>query len=133
MKEGRFFGAICGSGPITSLTRLTTSDSRSQYSASAGASYLWHGATFSASALYGSGLRSGFANTGHLPSHAQVDAGVTSPFTVPGLGKFTGRLTIVNLFNRSYEIRDGTGVGVGAPQYGPGRAFYVALEKPFGQ
>jgi hypothetical protein len=35
------------------------------------------------------------------------------------------------VFNKVYEIRDGTGVGVGAPQYGPQRAFYVAFEKPF--
>ncbi len=33
--------------------------------ASAGASYLWNGTRFSASMIYGSGLRSGFANTDH--------------------------------------------------------------------
>src|ERR1700716_1008321 len=44
--------------------------------ASAGASYLWNGTRFSASMIYGSGLRSGFANTDHLPSYTQVNAGV---------------------------------------------------------
>jgi outer membrane receptor protein involved in Fe transport len=106
-------------------------DHNQTYSASAGASYLWQQATFSVSAIYGSGLRAGFANLDSLPSYVQVDAGVSRPFDLPGIGKINARLTIVNLFNKVYEIRDGTGVGVGAPQYGPLRAFYVALEKPF--
>ncbi|MBS0320485.1 MAG: TonB-dependent receptor, partial [Proteobacteria bacterium] len=101
------------------------------YTASAGASYLWQGTTWSASAVYGSGLRAGFANTQTLPSYVQVNAGVAHTFASATLGKLNVRLTIVNLFDRVYEIRDGTGVGVGAPQYGPRRAFYVALEKPF--
>ena len=108
-------------------------DHNQTYSASAGASYLWRQATFSVSAIYGSGLRAGFANTESLPSYVQVDAGVSSPFVLPGLGKFNARFTIINLFDRSYEIRDGTGVGVGAPQFGPRRAYYVALEKVFGK
>ena len=43
--------------------------------ASAGASYFWNGTRFSASMIYGSGLRSGFANTDHLPSYTQVNLG----------------------------------------------------------
>jgi hypothetical protein len=78
------------------------------------------------------GLRAGFANTESLPSYVQIDAGVSSPLVLPGLGKFNGRFTIIDLFDRSYEIRDGTGVGVGAPQFGPRRAYYFALEKPLG-
>lgn len=39
---------------------------------SAGASYLWNEATFSATVLYGRGLRSDFANTERLPSYWQV-------------------------------------------------------------
>jgi outer membrane receptor protein involved in Fe transport len=106
-------------------------DHNQTYSASAGASYLWRQATFSASAIYGSGLRAGFANTESPASYVQVDAGASSPFMLPGLGKFNARFTIINLFDRSYEIRDGTGVCVGAPQFGPRRAYYLALEKPF--
>jgi outer membrane receptor protein involved in Fe transport len=101
------------------------------WTGSAGASYLWNETTFSVSALYGSGLRSGFANTDHLPSYWQVNLGAFRPFEVPLLGKLIGRLTIVNVFDRSYELRDGTGVGVGAPQFGPRRAFYASIEKLF--
>ena len=32
-------------------------------------------------------------------------------------------------FIRKYEIRDGTGVGVGAPQFGPRRGFFVGLSQ----
>jgi outer membrane receptor protein involved in Fe transport len=101
------------------------------WTGSAGASYLWHETTFSVSALYGSGLRRGFANTDHLPSYWQVNLGAFRPFNIPLIGKIIGRLTIVNVFDQSYQLRDGSGVGVGAPQYGPRRAFYASIEKPF--
>ena len=35
------------------------------------------------------------------------------------------RLAVINVFDRSYELRDGSGIGVGAPQFGRRRAFYV--------
>ncbi|HTR58796.1 MAG TPA: TonB-dependent receptor [Casimicrobiaceae bacterium] len=101
------------------------------WTGSAGASYTWQETTFSVSALYGSGLRRGFANTEHVPSYTQVDLGVSRNFVLPGIGKILGRFTIVNVFDKSYELRDGSGVGVGAPQFGPRRAFYAAVEKPF--
>jgi outer membrane receptor protein involved in Fe transport len=40
-------------------------------------------------------------------------------------------LDIINLFDRKYEIRDGTGVGVGAPQYGARRGFFGGITKTF--
>ena len=39
------------------------------------------------------------------------------------------RFDIINLFDEVYEIRDGTGVGVGAPQFGARRGFFVGLSK----
>ncbi|HXX84104.1 MAG TPA: TonB-dependent receptor [Casimicrobiaceae bacterium] len=101
------------------------------WTGSAGASYVWQMTTFSVSALYGSGLRRGFANTDHLPSYWQVNLGAFRPFELPLVGKIIGRLTVVNVFDQSYKLRDGTGVGVGAPQFGPRRAFYASIEKPF--
>jgi outer membrane receptor protein involved in Fe transport len=101
------------------------------WTGSAGASYVWRETTFSVSALYGSGLRRGFANTDHLPSYWQVNLGAFRPFEMPLVGKIIGRITVVNLFDQSYQLRDGTGVGVGAPQFGPRRAFYASIEKPF--
>ena len=93
----------------------------------------WWGFLFSLSQIYGSGLRSGFANTGNQPFYIQFDAGIARQFTVPASGKFEGRVAVVNLGDWIYPIRSGSGIGVFAPQYGPRRSFYGGLkwELPF--
>jgi outer membrane receptor protein involved in Fe transport len=83
-------------------------------------------------ALYGSGLRRGFANTEHLPSYTQVNAAVERTFdTASPFGRFDTRLSLINVFDRVYELRDGTGIGVGAPQFGPRRSVYLTMGKNF--
>jgi outer membrane receptor protein involved in Fe transport len=44
-------------------------------------------------------------------------------------GILTVRLDVINVFDKVYEIRDGTGIGVGAPQYGPRRGIFFGLSK----
>lgn len=105
-------------------------DHEQLYTASFGASYRWRGFMLSVDGIYGSGLRDGFANTGHLPGYVQVNLGLTRSFTMPRIGPVEGRLTILNLFDEQYEIRNGTGIGVFAPQYGPRRAAYMGLKIP---
>jgi outer membrane receptor protein involved in Fe transport len=98
--------------------------------ASAGASYLWNGTRFSASMIYGSGLRAGFANTGTVPSYTQVNLGLSHDFNIVAPNKPTTlRFDVVNLFDTIYEIRDGSGIGVFAPQFGPRRGFYVGISQ----
>jgi outer membrane receptor protein involved in Fe transport len=98
--------------------------------ASAGASYLWNGTRFSASMIYGSGNRSGFANTDHVPSYTQVNLGLSHEYLFPGWTKpTTVRFDVVNLFDKIYEIRDGSGIGVFAPQFGPRRGFFVGISQ----
>ena len=49
-------------------------------------------------------------------------------------GMFKGveaRLDVINLFDLKYQIRNGTGVGVGAPQFGPRRAILAGLTQRF--
>jgi outer membrane receptor protein involved in Fe transport len=105
-------------------------DHAQQLTASAGASYLWNGTRFSASMIYGSGLRSGDFNTDHVPSYTQVNAGISREFLFPGWTKpTTVRFDVVNLFDKIYEIRDGSGIGVFAPQFGPRRGFYVGISQ----
>jgi outer membrane receptor protein involved in Fe transport len=97
---------------------------------SAGASYLWDGTRFSASMIYGSGLRSGFANTDHLPSYTQVNLGVSHDFNIVAPNKPTTlRFDVVNVFDTIYEIRDGSGIGVFAPQFGPRRGFFAGISQ----
>ena len=105
-------------------------DHAQQLTASAGASYLWNGTRFSASMIYGSGLRSGFANTDHLPSYTQVNLGLSREYLLPGWTKPTTlRFDVVNVFDKIYEIRDGSGIGVFAPQFGPRRGFFVGVSQ----
>jgi hypothetical protein len=98
--------------------------------ASAGGSYLWNGTKFSADMIYGSGLRAGFANTSTVPSYTQVNLGVSHDFNFVSAAKPTTlRFDIVNLFDSIYEIRDGSGIGVFAPQFGPRRGFYFGISQ----
>jgi outer membrane receptor protein involved in Fe transport len=107
-------------------------DHEQKASASVGVSYrLGEDTVVGADVLYGSGLRSGFANIEHLPSFTQANVSVLQSFSSAAFGKFNLRLSAVNLFDRTYELRDGSGIGVGAPQFAPRRTVYLALSKPF--
>ena len=99
--------------------------------ASTGFSYLWQGTRFSADMIYGSGLRSGFANTDHVPAYIQVNLGLSHEFEWGAEKPATLRFDIINLFDKVYEIRDGSGIGVFAPQFGPRREFLVGLSQKF--
>jgi outer membrane receptor protein involved in Fe transport len=100
--------------------------------ASTGASYKWHDTRFSASMIYGSGLRSGFANTDHLPSYTQVNMGISHDLFLLAPNKPTTlRFDVVNVFDKIYEIRDGSGIGVFAPQFGPRRGFFGGITQKF--
>lgn len=98
---------------------------------SGGVSYLYQGTTLTANALFGTGLRRGFANTETMPTYLQVNVGAAHDFELPMVGKLKTRFSVLNLFDRSYEMRDGTGIGVGAPQFAPRRTFLLAVSKPF--
>jgi len=98
---------------------------------SGGISYDWDGTKFGADFLYGSGLRRGFANTSHVPQYWQVNASVSRDFELPQVGKTNVRLSMINVTDKVYELRDGSGIGVGAPQFGPRRGVYVGLTKEF--
>ena len=106
-------------------------DHDQKLTASAGASYLWGGTRVGADLLFGSGLRNGFANAEHLPSYLQVNLSASQTITTGWLGKVEGRVAVINLFDRTYELRDGSGIGVGAPQFGPRRGFYAGATKYF--
>jgi TonB dependent receptor len=100
-------------------------DHAQTWTGSAGASYLWDGTLFTADMIFGSGLRSGFANTDHLPFYTQFNAGISHEFVGYTAMPFTLRFDVVNLFDTVYEIRNGSGIGVFAPQFGPRRGFYA--------
>jgi outer membrane receptor protein involved in Fe transport len=112
-------------------------DHEQRVNASAGASYLWDGTRFSADMLFGSGLRSNqpladgssIPNGAHLPTYAQVNLGVSHAFQFSGSGALTVRVDVINVFDKIYQIRNGTGIGVGAPQFGPRRGLFFGVSK----
>ncbi|MBS0332293.1 MAG: TonB-dependent receptor [Proteobacteria bacterium] len=102
------------------------------YTASAGVTYKVGTAHFSADLVYGSGLRrdGDVPNGDKLPDYVQVNLGYAQAFDAPG-GPVTIRADLVNAFDEKYEIRDGTGIGVGAPQFGPRRGVFAGVSKAF--
>jgi hypothetical protein len=98
---------------------------------SMGGAYDFGRNTVTADAIVGSGLRSGFANTDKLPWYGQLNLALIHHFNEPIIGKVDARIVLINAFNSVYELRDGSGIGVEAPQYGPQRAVYAGVTKLF--
>ena len=72
-----------------------------------------------------------FPNSTHLPDYEQVNLSILQKVDT---GIFNGlelRLDVVNLLDQRYQIRNGTGVGVGAPQFGPRRTIFAGLTQRF--
>jgi hypothetical protein len=87
--------------------------------------------------LYGDGLRAEdpagiVPNGGKLKSYFTANFGIAQNLDGPGVLKGVSiRFDVTNLFDKSYLIRDGSGVGVGAPQYGARRGFFGGIRKTF--
>jgi len=114
-------------------------DHEERLSSSGGASYQWQGTRFSLDYIFGTGLRQDLLlangedipNGDHTPSYVEYNLGITHDFLIDSHGPLTLRFDIINLTDKIYLIRSGTGIGVFAPQYGARRGFYVGLQKQF--
>jgi outer membrane receptor protein involved in Fe transport len=122
-------------------------DHDQRISVSAGASYLWRGTRFGGDLIYGSGLRAdlplttpiqtpdgplgAIPNGAELPAYAQVNLALSHRFEHVPTGPVEVRLDVINVFDTVYQIRNGSGIGVFAPQYGPRRGFFFGLTKEF--
>ena len=100
---------------------------------SAGVSRTIQGIAWSLDAVGGTGLRRGYLNADHLPSYLTFNLAARKTFLVAGLGELEFSVSLVNLADRIYELRDGSGVGVGAPQWGQRRTVYLGLSRSFGR
>jgi outer membrane receptor protein involved in Fe transport len=90
---------------------------------------------FSADLIAASGQRAtnpGGAPNGHsLPSYQQVNLSVVQPIET---GLYKGmelRFDLLNVFDQVYQIRNGSGIGVGNPQFGLRRTFLAGLTQRF--
>jgi outer membrane receptor protein involved in Fe transport len=120
------------------LTHWHYTDDMQLMTGSAGASYRWDNTTLSTSLLYGSGLRTGDLestppvppNSEHNPPYLVVNFGVARDFQwSPAVKPLTVRFDILNLFDKTYELRDGSGIGVFAPQFGARRGFFTGISQ----
>ncbi|MGB7098970.1 MAG: TonB-dependent receptor [Xanthobacteraceae bacterium] len=119
------------------LTNWHYTDDMQLMTGSAGVSYRWNDTLFTADLIYGSGLRTGDLedngvppNSEHVPPYAVVNVGVSHDFKwSPDVKPITVRFDVVNLFDKIYELRDGSGIGVFAPQFGARRGFYVGISQ----
>jgi len=98
--------------------------------ASGGAAYRWKSYQFTFDGLFSSGLRGGFANDTQLPKVWRFDMSVARDFVIPGLGTFTNRIVLLNIFDRTNLIRPANGIGVFQAAYGPRITVYDALTVP---
>jgi hypothetical protein len=106
-------------------------DHDQRFTGSGGIAYAWNDWTFSADALYGNGLRRGFANTQKNHPYETLNLGVERRISLGGKQAIKVRFDFVNLFDKIYELRDGSGIGVGAPQFGQRRGFYGTVAYDF--
>ncbi|MEO6927392.1 MAG: TonB-dependent receptor [Rhodanobacter sp.] len=83
--------------------------------------------------LFGSGLRTDGAvpNGASLPAYFQLNLNVSHDFAFDRLGRLHAQFALINALDRTYELRDGSGIGVGAPRFGPRRGMYLSLQKDF--
>ena len=83
--------------------------------------------------LFGSGLRKDgpeIPNGAAQPGYGQVNAAISHDFfdlSHPLHLQFA----VINLLDRKYQLRDGSGVGVLAPQWGPRRGVYLTVQQSF--
>ncbi len=109
-------------------------DHDQKLTSSGGISYaLDSSARISADYLFGSGLRKDgeVPNGASLPAYFQLNLNLSRDFAFERFGKLHTQLAVLNVLDRTYELRDGSGIGVGAPQFGPRRGVYLSVQTDF--
>ena len=113
-------------------------DHNQSWTGSAGAAYVFNmdsdwATRVSADVLYGNGLRQTIVtpNDTALPAYATLNLSVTQRLPINGSKGTNVRFDAINVTDGQYQLRTGTGVGVGAPQFGMRRAFFVTMSQKF--
>ena len=113
-------------------------DHDQRWTGSGGVAYsLFHGTDHplrsSADLAVGSGLRAdGSTPNGRaLPGYYTINLALVQSFRKATLRGIEIRLDVLNLLDRRYIIRDGSGIGVGAPQFGLRRTILAGVTQRF--
>jgi len=108
-----------------------------------GTSYLWKesfgNTRVFADAIYGSGLRTDSVdasgatvpNGGKVPSYYSVSLGAEQDMKIGRKQHLRARLDVVNVTDNVYQLRNGSGLGVNAPQYGMRLGFFGTISYLF--
>jgi outer membrane receptor protein involved in Fe transport len=134
----RDFDSVENEIPNNELTYLESNpmqlDHQGRFTGSGGVSYdlLKNFRTY-ADFLYGSGLRAAFANMTELHPYCPVNLGLEYTWNThaAGIRQLKLRFDCLNVLDESYELRNGTGVGIAAPAWGARRSFYGGLTAVF--
>lgn len=85
--------------------------------------------------IFCSGVRrtpdGGPPNGAALPSYTVVNLSLSHTWKASSTSDIEGRVAILNLFDKVYLLRDGTDIGVGAPQHGTRRTLFVGMTTHF--
>ena len=119
-------------------------DHDQRWTGSGGAAYTLFGGTdhparLSADLAVGSGLRADLTlpdggdipNGRALPGYYTFNLSAVQTIHTGSVGATELRLDVINLLDRIYELRNGTGVGVGAPQFGLRRTILAGVAQKF--
>jgi hypothetical protein len=106
-------------------------DHDQRFTGSSGVSYTWNDWKAAVDGLYGNGLRRGFANTMKLHPYETFNLSLQRRVKLTEKTAISIRFDVVNIFDKVYELRDGSGIGVGAPQFGQRRGFYGTIAYDF--
>jgi outer membrane receptor for ferrienterochelin and colicin len=104
-------------------------DHDQDWTGSAGIAYRWANTRLYADMLYGSGLYNGYDT--HLPGYTTLNVGLVHSVKQGNGSTLKLRFDVTNLSDLKYEIRDGNGIGVFAPQYLPRRAIFAGISRDF--
>ena len=106
-------------------------DHDQRFTGSAGVSYTWNDWRAGVDGLYGNGLRQGFANTQKLGPYETFNVNLSRRIQITEKTAVKIRFDVVNILDKIYELRSGSGIGVGAPQFGQRRGFYGTVAYDF--
>ncbi len=106
-------------------------DHDQRFTGSAGISYPWNDWQAGIDGLYGNGLRRGFANTQKNHPYETFNVSLQRQIKITEKTAVKIRFDVVNILDTIYELRDGSGIGVGAPQFGQRRGFYGTVAYDF--
>jgi outer membrane receptor protein involved in Fe transport len=76
-------------------------------------------------------LRQGFANTQKLSPYETFNINLSRRIQITEKTAVKIRFDVVNLLDKVYQLRSGSGIGVGAAQYGQRRGFYGTVAYEF--